>query len=135
MKFLLIAPCALALAGCNQGSGKASDAILGHRWARTLAECSDTYLDFSRNMIDFVRDGHPVNSVSVLRITDNAAEPSKATFVLEGDGARGGSDAAMVFKVEGDSLKLVGQGALDGLQRVTLGTGGDRSFVMRRCPA
>jgi len=133
MKFLLLVLSVLALTGCNQSTGKASDAILGHRWARTLAECSDTYLDFSRNMIDFVRDGHPVNSVSVLRIDDDPAA-SKATFVIEGDRARDGSDAAMVFKVEGDSLKLVGQGTLDGLQRVTLGTGGNRSFVMRRCP-
>jgi hypothetical protein len=124
----------LVLASCGQGNGKAMDEIVGHRWARTLAECGDTYLDFSRNMIDFVRDGRPVNSLAVQRIVSDPAAPSVATFVIEG-GAPGAADAAMVFKVEGDSLKLVGQGTLDALQRVAPGTRGNRSFVMRRCPS
>lgn len=133
MKPVPIALLALALTACNQGGGKAVDQIVGHRWARTLAECDGTYLDFSRNMIDFVRDGRAVNSVDVLRIVEGPAGSSRATFVIAGDGARGEPDAAMEFKVEGDSLKLSGQGALDGLQRVTLGTRGNRSFVLRRC--
>lgn len=122
----------LAFAGCSQGNDNASDEIIGHRWARTLAECDDTYLDFSRNMIDFVQDGRAVNSVAVRQITSDGAE---ATFIIAGEGARAGSDAAMVFKIDGDSLTLVRQGALDGRQRIALGTGGNRSFVMRRCPA
>ncbi|MEP9357384.1 hypothetical protein [Sphingomonas sp. KR3-1] len=120
----------LAMAGCNRGGGNTTDAIVGHRWARTLAECGDTYLDFSRNMIDFVRDGRPVNSLSVLRITSDGDE---VTFVIAGAGAA--SDAAMVFRVEGDSLALVRQGALDGRQQLALGMKGNRSFVMRRCPS
>ncbi|NYT39458.1 hypothetical protein HZY97_01705 [Sphingomonas sp. R-74633] len=133
MKPRALSLCLLILAGCGQGNGKATDEIIGHRWARTLAECDDSYLDFSRNMIDFVRDGRPVNSLAVLRIDSDPADSSIATFVIEG--ARGASDAAMVFKVDGDSLKLVGQGSLDALQRVAEGTRGNRSFVMRRCPA
>ena len=121
----------LALAGCNQERDKVADGIIGHRWARTLAECDDSYLDFSRNMIDFVRDGRAVNSLAVQRIVSDPVDPSRATFVIEG--VRGASDAAMVFKLDGDSMKLVAQGALDGLQRLAPGTKGNRSFVLRRC--
>lgn len=130
MKLRILLLGALALTGCNQGSGNAADRIVGHRWARTLAECGDTYLDFSRNMIDFVRDGRPVNSLPVQRIASDANE---ATFVIAGEGAT--PDAAMVFKVDGDSLTLVRQGNLDGRQQISLGTNGNRSFVMRRCPS
>lgn len=135
MTIRILPLCALALIGCSQGKGKAVDEIVGHRWARTLAECGETYLDFSRNMIDFVRDGRAVNSLAVQRIVNDPATSSIATFVVESEGASVGSDAAMVFKVEGDSLTLVRQGALDRLQRVGLGTGGNRSLVMRRCPS
>ncbi len=137
---LLLAP--LALAACNQSSGKAVDGILGSRWARAAADCGDTYFRFSRDMIDFVENGQLVNSLPVRRIVTQASDPSTVMFVIEVDSAlaarsdagNAASDVAMAFRVEGDSLRLVGQGAPDKLLPVSPGTARFPAMALRRCP-
>lgn len=133
----------LSLAACNQGNGKAVDGILGYRWARAAADCGDTYFRFSKDMIDFVRDGQSVNSLPVRRIVSQTSDPSTVMFVIEVDSAlaarsdapNAASDVAMAFRVEGDSLRLVGQGAPDRLLPVTPGATRFPTMAMRRCPA
>ncbi|MDG2532314.1 hypothetical protein P6144_01530 [Sphingomonas sp. HITSZ_GF] len=131
----------LALAGCGQGYGGGSGEIVGYRWARTLGECGDTYLQFSRDSIEFVSEGRSVNQLPVRRIVRE--DSSRVMFVVETDSAlapgsiapRGSADVAMVFKVDGDSIKLVGQGTPDSLHGMTARVRDYPSFVMRRCPA
>lgn len=136
--FMLVS---LALAGCNSGGSPAGE-IVGHRWAHALADCGDTYLDFSQDMIAFVRDGKPVNALSVRRIVNDSPGPSMATFVIEDNGALAAkpvappdtADITMVFRVDGDSLKLVGQGAGERLKWGMPGAKNYSGFVLRRCP-
>lgn len=137
---LLLIP--LVLAACNQGNGRSVDGILGHRWARAAADCGDTYFQFSRDMIDFVQNGQPVNSLPVRRIVSQASDPSTVMFVIEVDSAlatrpetaNAASDVAMAFRIEGDSLRLIGQGAPDRLLPVAPGTGRFPTMALRRCP-
>lgn len=133
---------ALALTGCNRSSATSED-IIGHRWAHALADCGETYLDFSQDSIEFVRDGDMVNRLAVRRIVTDTAEPSTVMFVIEVDGAfvtrpvvpAGAADVAMLFKVEGDGMRLVGQGTPEKLQRVTMGEHNFGTFSLRRCPS
>lgn len=137
---LLLTP--LALAACNQTTSRTADDIIGHRWARAAAECGDTYFQFSRDMIDFVQNGRPVNSLPVRRIVSDASDPSTVMFVIEVDsavavrpgGANAPADVAMAFRVEGDSLRLVAQGAPDKLLPVARGIARFPTMAMRRCP-
>jgi len=137
---LILTP--LALAACNQGSSRTVDGILGHRWARAAADCGDTYFQFSRDMIDFVQNGQPVNSLPVRRIVSQASDPSTVMFVIEVDSAlatrpetaKAASDVAMAFRMEGDSLRLVGQGAPDKLLPVMPGAARFPTMALRRCP-
>ncbi len=130
---LFLAP--LALVACNRDNGGAVDEIVGHRWARAAAECDDTYFYFSRNMIDFVRKGQAVNSLPVRRVVTDATDPAKVTFVIEVDSALAVrpdprqvvADTAMMFRIEGDNIRLVGQGALDKLRP------GYPTLALRRC--
>jgi hypothetical protein len=137
MRSTLLLYALLPLAACGPSRRVAADEIVGHRWARTLAECRDTYLSFSRDMIDFFRDGQSVSPLPVRRIVADLPG-GKVMFVIEVDGAlavrpvggRGDdSDVAMVFRVDGDTLQLVDQGLLG-----RLGNSYPR-FTMRRCPS
>ena len=136
---LLIVP--LALAACNMSPGKA-DEIVGHRWARAASECGDTYFYFSRDTIDFVSKGRPVNSLPVRRIVSDGSDPSTVMFVIEVDSAlatrpesrKDAADVAMAFRIEGDNLRLVGQGAPDRLLPVSAGEGSFPTMALRRCP-
>jgi len=132
----------LALAACNQTNGKAADEITGHRWARAAAECDDTYFTFSPDVIDFVRKGRAMNSLPVRRVVTDASDPNTVMFVIEVDSAlavrpesrKDAADVAMAFRIEGDSLRLVGQGAPDRLLPVSVGEGGFPTMTLRRCP-
>lgn len=132
---ILLAP--LALAACEQGGGSAED-VIGHRWARTLAECGHTYLDFARDRIDFVSDGRTVNALTVRRAVSGVPAPSMITLVIETTGAlvdtpvapAGTGDVALVFAVGRDSLKLVSQGSGDRLRSAADMAG----LSLRRCP-
>ncbi|MBB4839496.1 hypothetical protein HNP52_002565 [Sphingomonas kyeonggiensis] len=142
MRSVLLLLALSALSSCNQSNGKAADGIMGHRWARAAADCGDTYFRFSRDMIDFVENGQPVNSLPVRRIVSQASDPSTVMFVIEVDSAlaarsdapNAASDVAMAFRIEGDSLRLVGQGAPDKLLPVSPGTARFPTMALRRCP-
>lgn len=132
----------MASAGCAPDNPRGVEEILGHRWARTLAECDNTYLRFSPSMIDFIRDGRSVSPLPVRRVVNGRG--GDVMFVLEVDGAlapktiapRGsGSDVGMVFRISGDSLKLVDQGAPDRLVRGEVPGKNLPTFTLRRCPA
>lgn len=137
---LILTP--LALAACNSGDSRAVNEIIGNRWARAAADCGDTYFQFSKDLIDFVQDGQPVNSLPVRRIVSQASDPSTVMFVIEVDSAlavrsdapKAASDVAMAFRVEGDSLRLVAQGAPDKLLPVSPGTARFPTMALRRCP-
>lgn len=142
MRSMLVALCALMLAGCGQDNAKAVGEILGHRWSKAPSDCGRTYLHFSAERIDYVIDGKPAEPLPIKRIVSKMPEPSTVMFVIRVDKALAAktsapddtSDIAFVYKVDGDRLKRTGEGTPDRIMRIRAGEENRGWNALRRCP-
>jgi hypothetical protein len=126
----------LALGAC--GGAKASELteqVYRYRWSPSPALCQSDHVTFSDQAIQLTKSGRSDGQLKVRKVVLAPDQPNAMMFIIEAASAGDPAMplAAMVFKLDGDKLTLIGEGTPSHLMPVTSAEKNFRRFNLQRC--
>jgi hypothetical protein len=136
MRTYLVTVLTLALGACGRADAAELTAkIYSSVWSPAPARCQSDTVKFSDRAIDLTKSGRPDGQLKVRSVVLAPDQPDAVMFVI--DAAPAGDPemplVAMVFKLHGDKLTLVGEGTPRHLMPVTQAEKNFARFNLERC--